>query len=57
MLAVGETVTGVPLVTVPTPSFTDPVPLLNDAVSVVELPKVIVAAPAAKLVICGGFAI
>jgi hypothetical protein len=31
--------------------------LLNAAVRVVELPKVIVVAPGAKLVICGGLAI
>jgi hypothetical protein len=49
----GETFTGVPLVTAPTPLFTLPVPPLKTAVNVVELPDVIVAAPALKLVATG----
>jgi hypothetical protein len=46
-------VTGVPLVTAPTPPLTLPVPLLKTAVRVVELPKVIVAAADMKLVATG----
>jgi hypothetical protein len=52
-VTVGETLTGVPLVTAPTPIFTLPVPLLNTAVRVVELPVVIVASAGVKLVITG----
>jgi hypothetical protein len=50
---VGETLTGVPLVTAPTPWSTLPVPPLNIAVRVVELPVTIVATPDVKLVIAG----
>jgi hypothetical protein len=50
----GVIFTGVPLVTGPTPLFTEPVPPLNVAVSVVEFPTVIVEEPALKLVIAGG---
>jgi hypothetical protein len=53
VVADGFTVTAVPLVTVPTPPIV-PVPPLNTAVSVVDFPAVIVAAPAEKLVIDGG---
>jgi hypothetical protein len=53
VVVVGETVTGVPLVTAPTPLLTPPVPLLKTAVRVVELPEVIVAAAALKLVATG----
>ena len=53
VVVVGETLTGVPLVTAPTPLFTLPVPPLNTAVKVVELPDVIVAAAALKLVATG----
>jgi hypothetical protein len=49
----GETVTGVPLVTAPTLLLTLPVPPLNTAVNVVELPAVIVCEAAVKLVIAG----
>ena len=55
-MAVGETVTAVPLVMLPTPLSTLPVPLLKTAVRVVDLPAVIVAAPGAKLVIDGAAA-
>ena len=50
---VGETVTGVPLVTAPTELLTLPVPLLKSAVRVVEVPVVMVAAARVKLVIDG----
>jgi len=50
----GVTVTAVPLVTAPTPGLTVPVPPEKTPVRVVEFPEVIVAAPAAKLVIVGG---
>lgn len=53
MVAVGETVTAVPLLTAPTPLLTLPVPLLNIPVKVVEDPEVIVAAAAVKLVMLG----
>jgi len=49
----GTMVTGVPLVTAPTPLSMLPVPPLNTAVSVVEAPETIVAAPGVKLVIDG----
>jgi len=45
--------TGTPLVTVPTPWSTVPVPPLKTAVSVVEVPAVIVPAAGVKLVIAG----
>src|SRR5258708_129075 len=48
------TVTGLRLVTCPTPLLTAPVPPENTAVNVVEFPAVMVAAPAVKLVIAGG---
>lgn len=54
VVAEGVTVTAVPLVTVPTLLLTDPVPPLNTAVSVVELPAPIVEAAAVKLLITGG---
>ena len=53
VVAAGETVTGVALVTAPTPLSTLPVPLLNTAVNVVEVPAVIVAAAETKLVMAG----
>jgi hypothetical protein len=53
VVVVGETLTGVPLVTAPTALLTLPVPLLKTAVKVVEVPEVIVAAPAVKLVATG----
>ena len=53
MVAVGITVTGVPLVTAPTALSTEPVPLLNVPVNVVELPAVIEDEPATKLPIDG----
>ena len=53
VVVVGEMVTGVPLVTGPTPWSTLPVPLLNTAVSVVEVPETIVADAGEKLVITG----
>jgi hypothetical protein len=52
VVADGVTVTGVPLLTDPTPPIV-PVPPLNTADSVVELPAVIDAAPAVKLLIRG----
>jgi hypothetical protein len=54
VVAVGVTVTRVPLVTAPTPLLTTPVPPEKTPVKVVEFPAVIVAAPALKLVITGG---
>lgn len=45
--------TGVPLVTAPTPWSTLPVPPVKTAVRVVELPVTIVASPDVKLVIAG----
>ena len=53
VVATGEMLTGVPLVTAPTPLSMLPVPLLNTAVSVVEFPETIVANPGVKLVIVG----
>jgi len=53
VVVVGEMVTGVPLVTGPTPWSTLPVPLLNTAVSVVEFPEVIVDDAGVKLVSTG----
>jgi len=50
---VGEILTGVPLVTAPTPLLMLPVPLGNTAVRVVEFPETIVDAPGVKLVITG----
>jgi len=50
----GVTVTGVPEVAAPTPLLMLPVPPEKFAVRVVELPAVIVDAPAVKLVITGG---
>lgn len=50
---VGETVTGVPLVTAPTPLSMLPVPPVKIAVSVVELPVTMVEAAGVKLVIAG----
>src|SRR5438445_10819093 len=50
----GPVDTGVPLVTVPTPWSTMPVPPLNTAVSVVLVPAVMVLAAAVKEVIVGG---
>ena len=49
-MAVGETVTAVPLVTAPTLWSTLPVPLEKTAVRVVEAPAVMVLLAAAKLV-------
>ena len=54
MSAVGETVTGVPLTTGPTPWFTAPLPLLNTAVRVVLVPAVMAVLAAVKLVITAG---
>ena len=42
-----------PLVTLMAPGFTTPVPPVKTAVSVVEVPEVIVDAPELKLVIAG----
>ena len=53
MVDVGEMLTGAPLVTAPTPWSTLPVPPVNTAVSVVELPVTIVAAAGVKPVIAG----
>jgi len=53
VVAVGVTVTGVPLATAPTPLLIVPVPPENTAVSIVELPAVIVFAPGVKLLIVG----
>jgi hypothetical protein len=53
---VGETVAGVPLVTAPTPPLTLPVPFVKTAVSVAELPDVIVGGVEVKLVIAGAAA-
>jgi len=53
VVAAGATALGTVVVTEPTPLSTLPVPLLNTAVSVVELPLVIVAEAAVKLVIDG----
>ena len=50
----GEIFTGDPLVTAPTPLFTEAVPPVNTAVSVVGFPEMIVADPGPKLVITGG---
>jgi len=50
---VGETFTGVPLVTAIAPGVIEPVPPVNTAVSVVELPVTIVANAGVKLVIAG----
>jgi hypothetical protein len=53
VVEVGEILTGVPLVTAPTPLSMLPVPLVNTAVRVVELPDTMVDAPAVKLVMAG----
>jgi hypothetical protein len=53
VVAVGEIVTGTPLVITPTPLLTLPVPPLNTAVNVVELPERIGVNAGAKLVIAG----
>jgi len=53
VVAAGVIVTGVPLVTGPTPLLTLPVPPLNTAVRVVELGETIVASAGVKLVIEG----
>jgi hypothetical protein len=50
---VGEILTGVPLVTAPTPLVMLPVPLGNTAVRVVEVPDTIVDNAGVKLVITG----
>jgi hypothetical protein len=50
---VGEILTGVPLVTAPTPLLMLPVPLGNTAVRVVEVPDTIVDNAGVKLVITG----
>jgi len=55
-VAAGETVTGIALVTLPTPLSMLPVPLLKTAVRVVDVPAVIDVAAAVKLVIVGGVA-
>jgi hypothetical protein len=49
----GETLTAVPLVTVPTALLTLPVPPVKTPVNVVEVPAVIVAAAEVKLVMAG----
>jgi hypothetical protein len=56
VVAVGETVTAVPLVTAPTLWSTLPVPLEKTAVRVVEAPAVMVLLAAAKLVMEGAAA-
>ena len=53
VVADGVTVTGVPLVTAPTPLLMLPVPLTKTGVSVVECPAVIVAEPDTKLETAG----
>jgi hypothetical protein len=53
VVAEGETVAGVPLVTAPTLLLTLPVPPLKLPVNVVEVPAVIVGEAAVKLVIAG----
>jgi hypothetical protein len=53
VVEVGETLTGVPLVTAPTPLLMLPVPPVNTAVSVVEVPVTMMAAPGVKLVMAG----
>ena len=53
MVAAGDTVTAVLLVTAPMLLSTLPVPPANIAVRVVEVPAVIVAAAGEKLVIVG----
>ena len=53
MVAAGATLTDTPLATGPTPWSMLPVPPEKAAVRVVELPALIVAAPAVKLVITG----
>jgi len=53
VVAEGVTVTGVPLVTAPTPLLILPVPLTNTGVNVVECPAVIEADPDKKLVTAG----
>ncbi len=53
MVEAGDTVTGVPLVTAPTLLSTLPVPLLNVAVKVVEVPAVMIAAAETKPVMAG----
>lgn len=53
MVDTGDTATGVLLVAANAPGSTLPVPLLNTPVKVVEVPAVIVAAAAEKLVITG----
>ena len=54
MVAAGVTVTGVPLITAPMPLLIVPVPPEKTAVKVVELPAVMVDAPALKLLMTGG---
>jgi hypothetical protein len=53
VVAVGLTLTGVPLVTARSPGVITPVPLANTAVRLELPPAVIVAGLAAKLVIVG----
>jgi hypothetical protein len=53
VVVAGVTVTAVLLDTVPTPLLMEPVPLLKTAVSVVEVPAVMVVFVAVKLVITG----
>jgi hypothetical protein len=53
VVVAGETVLATPLTTVPTPLSTEPPPLLKTAVSVVEPPTGMVAAPGVKLEIAG----
>jgi len=53
VLVVGETVTGVPLVTAILPGVITPVPLEKVAVRLAELPVVMAATLEAKLLIIG----
>ena len=53
MVALGVTLRAVPLVTVRLPGVTTPVPLLKDAVSVVELGATMEALPAVKELMVG----
>ena len=53
VVAAGVTVTGVPLMTGPTPLLILPVPPEKTGVKVVDVPAAIVAAPAVKLVMAG----
>jgi hypothetical protein len=52
-VAVGVTVTPAPLVTVPMPLSIEPLPFANVGVNLAELPEVIVAGTAVKLVMEG----